>query len=88
MRTYVIEYTDRAGALERLLNKCRRKNLEIDTLHLGPADGGVRRVVVTFTEGCPPAAKVVPNLERVYDVVSIEVVDAAAQPSTVGVHAA
>lgn len=83
MSTYQIDLHDRAGALERLLNKCRRKGYDIISLQFGPSElPGMHRVIITFGEGCPPAVRLVPNLARVYDVHAVEAAASEASASS------
>ncbi|MCB9663771.1 MAG: hypothetical protein H6732_06645 [Alphaproteobacteria bacterium] len=77
MTTYVVDLHERAGALERLLNLCRRKGYPIHTLQFGPGGPGVRRVALELEADAPPAARVVANLAKLYDVASVEQVDRA-----------
>ena len=78
MHTYMIDLHDRPGALERVLNLCRRKGFAVQTLQFGPGAGpGLRRVLVAFEDDCPPADRVLPNLTRIHDVVEVTRADAA-----------
>jgi len=81
--TFAFELHHRPGALERLLNRCRRKGWEIGTLSLSrhPDDPALDVVRITFEDGIARVDGVVATLARCLDVVAITppVTEATAQ---------
>ncbi len=81
--TFDILLHRQAGALERLLNRCRRKGYTIVSMGFAPSEDrpGLDRVQVTFAEDVGRTDAVMTNLARCLDVTAIDLYVEAIAPT-------
>ena len=72
LRTFVLYVADRPGVLDRVASLFRRRAFNIEALHVARTErAGISRMLVEVRAGDEEARRLVANIHKLYDVVSV-----------------